>query len=117
MPVSASPRAVGYRQLLETIQVHGYHLMRRAHRALEPGEIADDWYSRVYLPTLEVLHDELLDTVCPQATDWDRFLWVHERQRELGVEHGARQLTDVVALATRSIARERRGLRIVPRRG
>jgi hypothetical protein len=109
-------RAVGYRQLLETIQVHGYRLMLDARRALEPGEIARDWYCRIYAPTVEVLHDERLDTVCPQATDWDRFLWVYERQRELSVEHGARELPDVLRLATQQVARSRRGLRRLLRR-
>ena len=60
-------RAVGYRQLLETIQVHGYHLMLDAQRPLERSEIARHWYSRVYLPTAEVLVDERLDGVCPDA--------------------------------------------------
>jgi hypothetical protein len=104
-------RAVGYRQLLETIQVHGYQLLLDAQQPLPRGDIALDWYSRVYLPTVEVIDDELLADVCPEATPSDRFLWVHEQRRELSVEHGAQQLGDVVRLATREIARKRRGVR------
>lgn len=109
-------RAVGYRQLLETIQVHGYQLMIDAARPLERGAIALDWYSRVYLPTLEVIDDERLDGVCPEATISDKFLWVFEQRRELSVEHGTQQLSDVVRLATRQIARRRRGVRRLLRR-
>src|SRR5436305_190299 len=84
-------RAVGYRQLLEAIQIHGYHLMLDAQRPLERREIARDWYSRVYLPTAEVVVDERLGGVCSDASVWDRFLWVVEQRRELSVEHGPQQ--------------------------
>jgi hypothetical protein len=104
-------RAVGYRQLLEAIQIHGYHLMLDAQRPLPRREIARNWYSSVYLPAVEVLGDEHLDTFCPGATAWDRFLWVNEQRRELSVEHGPQPLADVVRLATREIARKRRGVR------
>jgi len=104
-------RAVGYRQLLETIQIHGYQLMLDAQRPLQRGEIARDWYSRVYLPTAEVVVDERLDGFCPDASVWDRFLWVVAQRRELSVEHGPQQqLEDVLRLATREIARKRRGV-------
>jgi hypothetical protein len=104
-------RAVGYRQLLESIQVHGYHLMLDARRPLERGEIARHWYSCVYVPTAEALVDERLDGVCPDATVWDRFLWVTQELRELSVELGPRQqLEDVLRLSTRKIARRRRGV-------
>jgi ParB/Sulfiredoxin domain len=109
-------RAVGYRQLLEAIQIHGYRLMLDAHRPLQRGEIARDWYSRIYLPAVEVIDDERLDGVCPEATMPDRFLWVYEQRRELLVEHGTQELTDVITLATRDIARRRRGVRRILRR-
>jgi hypothetical protein len=109
-------RAVGYRQLLERIQIHGYRLMLDARRPLEPAEIALDSYVRVYLPNLEVIDEERLDGVCPHATISDKFLWVFEQQRELSVEHGSQQLSDVVRLATRDVARRRRGVRRLLRR-
>ncbi|MGH3114336.1 MAG: ParB N-terminal domain-containing protein, partial [Gaiellaceae bacterium] len=49
-------RPVGYIQLLETVQVHGYHLMLGAQRALPRSDIARDWYAQVYLPTVEAIH-------------------------------------------------------------
>ena len=76
-------RPVGYVELLETVQLHGYHCMLEAQRAVPPAEIAEDWYATVYLPTIEAIHAEGLDQVCPEVTDPDRFLWVWNRRREL----------------------------------
>jgi hypothetical protein len=76
-------RPIGYVQLLETVQIHGYHLMVDAQRALPRDEIAADWYEQAYAPTVEVIHKERLDEVCPEVTDPDRFLWVYQRRREL----------------------------------
>jgi hypothetical protein len=109
-------RPVGYVQLLETVQIHGYHLMLEAQRALPRGEIADDWYEHVYLPTVEAIHAERLDEVCPEVTDPDRFLWVYQRRRELTPEYGAQQLGETARRATEELARERRGVRGLLRR-
>jgi hypothetical protein len=76
-------RPVGYVELLETVQLHGYHLMLDAQRTLPRADIAEDWYTTVYGPTIEAIHAEKLDEVCPEATDPDRFLWVWHRRREL----------------------------------
>jgi ParB-like nuclease family protein len=95
---------IGYLQLLDTVQIHGYHLMRTAGQVVAPAEIADDWYSRVYLRTLDVIHAEGLDAACPQGTDGDHFLWVYETRRELVPELGAQQLGEAAARATQRIA-------------
>ena len=104
-------RPVGYLELLETVQIHGYHRMLEADRALPRAEIAEDWYERVYLPTVEAIHAERLDEVCPEVTDPDRFLWVYQRRRELTPEYGGQQLGEAARRATEELARERRGLR------
>jgi hypothetical protein len=109
-------RAVGYRQLLETIKLHGYGLVVDEGRALDRSGIALDWYSRVYLPTVELVHDVRLDEICPGATDSDRFLWVHERRHELALDRGAEPLPDVARHAIADIARRRRGVRRLIRR-
>lgn len=101
-------RPVGYIQLLETVQLHGYHLMLETERVLSPADIAEDWYEKVYLPTIEAVHGERLDEVCPEATDPDRFLWVWDRRRELMPEYGCQQLGEVARSATAQLARERR---------
>lgn len=109
-------RPVGYVELLETVQLHGYHLMLAAQRALPRAEIAADWYASVYLPTIEAIHAEQLDEVCPEVTDPDRFLWVWNRRRELIPEYGCQQLGDTARRATEELARERRGVRALVRR-
>ena len=109
-------RPVGYVELLETVQLHGYHRMLEAQQALPRAEIAEDWYASVYLPTIEAIHAERLDQVCPQATDPDRFLWVWNRRRELIPEYGCQQLGEAARRATEELARERRGVRPFLRR-
>jgi ParB/Sulfiredoxin domain len=99
--------AVGYLQLLDTVQIHGYHLMQGAGHLVPPAEIADDWYTRVFLPTLDVIHAEGLDAACPQGTDGDRFLWVYETRRELVPEYGRQQLGEAARRATQRIAEAR----------
>ena len=74
-------------------------------------EIAKDWYERVYLPTVDAIHAERLDEVCPEVTDPDRFLWVYQRRRELTPEYGGQQLGKAARRATEELARERRGVR------
>jgi hypothetical protein len=109
-------RPVGYIELLETVQLHGYHRMLEAQQALPRAEIAEDWYATVYLPTIEAIHAERLDEVCPEVTDPDRFLWVWNRRRELIPEYGCQQLGETARRATVELARERRGVRPFLRR-
>jgi hypothetical protein len=109
-------RPVGYVELLETVQLHGYHRMLEADRALPRAAIAEDWYTTVYLPTIEAIHAERLDEVCPEVTDPDRFLWVWNRRRELMPEYGCQQLGETARRATEELARKRRGVRPFLRR-
>ena len=67
----AFSRPVGYVQLLEVIHVHGYRLLQAGGTVPERGEVARDWYSRVYLPTVEAIREARLDEVCPEVTDPD----------------------------------------------
>jgi hypothetical protein len=93
-------RAVGYRQLLETIQVHGYALMLDSERPRAPYEVADDWYSTVYLPAVQLVAGKTLDGECRRATESDRFLWLWGRRHELAVETGGAKLSEVIRVAT-----------------
>ena len=109
-------RPVGYRQLLESVEVHGYRLMLEEGRALGRDEVARDWFARIYAPTVEEIRAERLDEVCPEVTDADRFLWVAERRREFEAVRGAEPVEDAVRRATEELARERRGIRRLLRR-
>jgi hypothetical protein len=101
--------AVGYRQLLESIQFHGYQLMLDGERPLARSDIARDWYSRVYLPAVDVICAERFDGACPDATDSDKFLWLYERRRELAVTNGEQRLPEVARQAIQAAVPERRG--------
>jgi len=108
--------AVGYRQLLETIQVHGYRLMVGEQRSRKRDEIALDWYSQVYLPALQAIAAGDLKAACPEATVADTFLWISEQQRALSVEHGPQELPDIIRLTASANARRRRPFHALLRR-
>jgi hypothetical protein len=95
-------RPVGYVELLETIQLHGYHAMLAAGRALDRAEIAADWLEQVYEPTVAAIRREGLNRAYPDATDADLFLCVWHRRRELMPDVGCRPLED----AARQFAEE-----------
>ena len=90
-------------ELLEHVRLHGYDRLVSASRRLPAAELAADWYERAYLPALEVIEREGLADACPEATDADRVLYLHQRRRELSVEVGELALND----AGRRIAEER----------
>jgi hypothetical protein len=69
--LSASRPAL-YLELLENLQVHGYHLMREHHRALPDELIAEDWYENVFSPAVA-------SSDGPEA---DLFLLLHRRRRD-----------------------------------
>jgi hypothetical protein len=98
-------RPVGYRELLETVQVHGYRLMIESEHRPTRAEVADDWYSNVYLPTVVLVAGKKLDGECRHATESDRFLWLWRRRHELDVENDGGQLSDVVRVATSEVSR------------
>jgi hypothetical protein len=97
-------RPVRYIELLETIQLHGYHAMLAAGRALDRAEISVDWLEQVYEPTIAAIRAEGLDRAFPGATEADLFLCVWQRRRELVPDLGCRPLEH----ATRELVEERR---------
>jgi hypothetical protein len=101
-------RPVGYLELLENVQVHGFHLMLQAENVLSRGEMAADWYERVYLPTVDAIRIADFEGYCPGATYPDRFLWVHERRRELAPEFGSLAVDEIAREAARDLAEARR---------
>jgi hypothetical protein len=108
-------RPAHYLELLENVQVHGYHLMRGRGRVVENGEIAADWYDAIYLPTLEAIDTLRLDGVYRDAPPGDLFLVLHRHRRDAfpstGCPHLAQTVVSVIGEGTR-----RRRLRL-PGRG
>jgi hypothetical protein len=78
----AASRPAIYLELLENLQVHGYHLMREQDRVLSGAEIAADWYDSVYAPTIGAIERERLGKDLRDAPDADLFLLLHRRRRD-----------------------------------
>jgi hypothetical protein len=87
-------KPVGYLELIENVQIHGYHLMLNAGRPLSREEIAGNWYDEVYVPSVEAIRAEGLHELHPGHTDADFFLCVYYRRRELYPEVGCVPLSD-----------------------
>ena len=84
-------RLTAYSELLESVESHGYRLVREQGRVLDPPDVAADWYERVYLGALETFHREGLE---PKATKGDLFLCVQERRRQLMLDCSCTTLED-----------------------
>jgi hypothetical protein len=89
----AASRPSLYLELLENLQVHGYHLMRERERVLENAEIAADWYDRIYLPVVETAERTWSSGDVPGA---DVFLLLHKRRREAFPSCGCPPLEETV---------------------
>jgi hypothetical protein len=89
----------GYRELLNNVEVHGYHLMQERGEVLSPEEVAADWYDHIYLPAVDAIRSEGLTDDFPRATEADLFLWVDHRGRELFPERGRLAFPEAVRAA------------------
>jgi len=96
----------GYLELLENVQIHGYHLVLESGHVPAREGIGADWYERVYRPTLAAIGEEGLDRVYPDATPADLFLHVYRRRRDRFADDGCPSLERVVR---RLATEERRG--------
>ncbi len=93
-------RPAHYLELLENIQVHGYHLMRGRGQVLENAEIAADWYDAIYKPTLVAIDNLRLDRLYRDAPPGDLFLVLHRHRRDgfpkTGCPHLAQTVVSVI---------------------
>ena len=90
-------RTADYVELLECVQIHGYHLMRKQDRALPPSEIAADWYERVYAPVMDEVRRETVTR--NDQTEGDLFLQLYRRRRARYAANGCPSLEETVAEA------------------
>jgi hypothetical protein len=112
--VAASRPAV-YLELLENLQVHGYHLMQDQGRVLDTAEIAADWYDKVYAPAISAVDRERLGRAYLDAPEADLFLLLHRHRREGFPSCGCPPLQETVPEVTAE-TKERRKLRRFTRR-
>ena len=105
--LSASRPAL-YLELLENLQVHGYHLMREQGRVLSKAEIAADWYDRIYSPVIAAIDRDRLGSEHRDAPDADLFLLLHMRRRDAFPSCGCPPLEETVGTIVTEPARKRR---------
>jgi hypothetical protein len=105
----AASRPAVYLELLENLQVHGYHLMRENGRVLEDAEIAADWHDRIYEPLMRAVERDRLGDDLRNAPDADLFLLLHRRRREEFPSCGCPPLEETAAMAAETA--RKRGLR------
>ena len=104
----AVSRPAHYLELLENIQVHGYHLMRGRERVLENAEIAADWYDATYAATLAAVDRLRLDRLYRDAPPGDLFLVLHRHRRDAFPTIGCPHLSQTVVSVIGDGGRRRR---------
>jgi ParB-like nuclease domain len=108
-------RPAHYLELLENIQVHGYHVMRGRGRVLENAEIAADWYEATWTPTVAAIERLGLGRAYGDAPPGDLFLLLHQHRRDAFPTLGCPHLSQTVVSVLDNGAPRRR-LRLPRRR-
>ena len=108
-------RPAHYLELLENVQVHGYHMMRSRRRVVDNVEIAANWYDAIYEPTLAAIDRLYLGRLYREAPPGDLFLVLHRHRRDAFPSTGCPHLAQTVVSVIGDGGRRRR-LRL-PRRG
>jgi hypothetical protein len=103
-------RPANYLELLENVQIHGYHMMRGHKRILGDAEIAADWYDAIYLPTVAAIENLQLDRLYEDTPPGDLFLVLHRHRRDAFPSTGCPHLAQTVVSVIGERGR-RRGLR------
>ena len=109
----AASRPAVYLELLENLQVHGYHLMRERERVLGDAEIAADWYDAIYAPLMRTVDRERLGKELRDAPDADLFLLLHRKRREEYPSCGCPPLEQTAAGVAEEAARKGRLRRLL----
>jgi hypothetical protein len=104
----AASRPFRYLELLENLQVHGYHLMREQDRVLGKAEIAADWHDRVYSPVVTAVERDRLGKDYRDVPDADLFLMLHQRRREGFPSCGCPPLDETAATVAEEASAKRR---------
>ncbi len=106
--VAVSRAGAHYLELLENIQVHGYHMMRERRRVLENLEIAANWYDAIYTPTLAAIDRLHLDRLYRDAPPGDLFLILYRHRRDAFPSTGCPHLAQTVVSVIGDGGRRRR---------
>jgi hypothetical protein len=108
-------RPAHYLELLENVQIHGYHMMRDRKRVLGDAEMAANWWDAIYVPTIAAIDDLRLDRPYEDTPLGDLFLVLHRHRRDAfpstGCPHLAQTVVSVIGDGGR---RKRLRLRSLP---
>ena len=77
-----------YDVLLEHIQVHQYFMGLDEKRDIPYEEAVTHWYDTVYLPVIQMIHDQGLLKHFPDRSETDIYLWLASYRAELERELG-----------------------------
>jgi ParB-like nuclease domain len=112
----AASRPALYLEVLENLQVHGYHLMREHGGVLDDAAIAGDWYDRIYAPVINAIDRDRLRNDVREAPDADLFLLLHRRRRDAFPSCGCPPLEETVDSVVADAQEGRRRLGVFTRR-
>jgi hypothetical protein len=99
-------RPVGYGKLRESIASHGYRLIQKRDELLSRREVAGDWYSRIYRPSVEALRKSGIIDALPDSTEADLFLWLEHRRRSMLPARGPLSLEEIAWETTEADLRD-----------
>ncbi len=85
----------GYIKLRESIAGHGYHLIQEQGKLLTREEVAQDWFERVFEPSVDALVRSGVAEAFPHSTPADLFLWLEQRRRSVLPGRGPVSLEEV----------------------
>ena len=85
-----------YAELLDNLKVHGWDLVVARGEFVTREEIARSWFETVYLPTLQLIRESGLPSMCEDMTVDDLFLWVADRWRRMFHERGEQSFEDII---------------------
>lgn len=93
-----------YAELLDNVKVHGWDMAAERNEFVTRGDIAQDWFATVYLPTIKLIKEADLPDMCHDMTVDDLFLWVADRWRRMFPERGHQTFEDVIQEAADEVS-------------
>ena len=102
-------RPIGYGELLQVIEAHGYALSEARGTLVPLSEATRDWYTSSWIPGIEAIEASGLRKAYDFKTDGDRYLWTYRKLQELrAADARATWLDAATLLAGQPVARSHR---------
>lgn len=77
-----------YEKLYEHIAVHAYYLGIEKKRDIAWEEAVKHWYTKVYMPMVEIIREHKILDDFPDRTETDLYLWIMEHRHYLAIDLG-----------------------------